>query len=219
MTHNTKYCHNYFYICDMKESVNHIIELKVNRFNPGEVFFPSDFKELGTSTAIRKALSRLVESGQVERMGQGIYVIPKNDKVFGKVLPSMEQLAEALAKKEHVKIKPSGQYALNKVGLSNQVPMRLVFLTTGNSKRIQIGKNAILFKSTTSKKLSMKGDITSLLFLGLEELDLQKISPAQMDRIMELLKQESPENLTYNLRLAPSKVSDFVVKNLLNPAL
>lgn len=203
----------------MKESVNHIIELKINRFKPGKVFLPSDFKELGTSTAIRKALSRLVETGQVERMGQGIYVKPKNDKVFGKVLPSMEQLAEALAKKEHVKIKPSGQYALNKVGLSTQVPMRLVFLTTGNSKRIQIGKNAIIFKSTTAKKLSMKGDITSLLFLGLEELDLQKISPTQMDRIMELLKLESHENLKYNLRLAPSKVSDFIVKNLLNPVL
>lgn len=203
----------------MKESVNRIIALKVSRFKPGHVFLPSDFKELGTSTAIRKALSRLVETGQVERMGQGIYVIPKNDKVFGNVLPSMEQLAEALAKKDHVIIKPSGQYALNKVGLSTQVPMRLVFLTSGNSKRIQIGKNAIIFKSTTAKKLSMKGDITSLLFLGLEELDLHKITPTQMDRIIELLKLESPENLNYNLRLALSKVSDFVVKNLLNPAL
>ncbi len=211
-------CLKYFYICDMKESVNHIIELKINRFKPGQVFLPSDFKELGTSTSIRKTLSRLFGSGQVERMGQGIYVIPKNDKVFGKVLPSMEQLAETLAKKEHVKIKPSGQYALNKMGLSSQVPMKVVFLTTGNSKRIRIGKNAIIFKSTTAKKLSMKGDITSLLFLGLEELDLQKISPTQLDRIMELLKQESPENLNYNLRLAPSKVSDFVVKIFLNPA-
>ena len=125
-------------------------------------------------------------------------------------------IAEALAKKEHVLIKPSGQYALNKVGLSTQVPMRLVFLTTGNSKRIQIGNNEIIFKSTTSKKLSMKGDITSLLFLGLQELDLQKISPTQMVRIMELLRLESPDILNYNLRLAPSKVSDFVVKNLLN---
>ena len=203
----------------MKESVNHIIELKIRGFKPGQVFFPSDFKELGTSTATRKALSRLVESGQVERMGQGIYVIPKNDKVFGKVLPSMEQLAEVLAKKEHVKIKPSGQYALNKVGLSTQVPMKLVFLTTGYSKKIQIGKNAIVFKSTTAKKLSMKGDITSLLFLGLEELDLQKLSPTQMGRIRELLKQESSENLKYNLRLAPTKVSDFIVKNLLNQAI
>jgi DNA-binding GntR family transcriptional regulator len=202
----------------VKYSTNHSIELKISRFKPGHVFLPSDFKELGSSTAIRKALSRLVEQGSVERMGQGIYVIPKKDKVFGKVLPSMEQLAEALAKKEHVKIKPSGQNALNKVGLSTQVPMRLVFLTTGNSKRIQIGKNAIIFKSTTAKKLSMKGDITSLLFLGLEELNLHKLSQTQMDRIMELLKQENPENLKYNLRLAPAKVSDFVVKNLLKSA-
>ena len=203
----------------MKESVNHNIDLKIKGYRPGHVFLPSDFKELGTSTAIRKALSRFVESGQVERMGQGIYVIPKNDKIFGKILPSMEELAEALAKKEHVKIKPSGQYALNKVGLSTQVPMKLIFLTTGNSKRIQIGKNAIIFKSTTAKKLSMKGEITSLLFLGLEELDLQNISSIQMDRIMELLKQERPENLRYNLRLAPSKVSDFVAKYFLNTAL
>jgi hypothetical protein len=97
--------------------------------------------------------------------------------------------------------------------------MKLVFLTTGYSKKIQIGKNAIIFKSTTAKKLSMKGDITSLLFLGLEELDLQKLSPTQMGRIRELLKQESSENLKYNLRLAPTKVSDFVVKNLLNQAI
>ncbi len=73
----------------MKESVSHIIEQKINRFKPGHVFLPSDFKELGTSTSIRKTLSRLVESGQVERMGQGIYVIPKKDKVFGKILPSV----------------------------------------------------------------------------------------------------------------------------------
>ena len=84
--------------------INHKKSLKINRFKPGQVFLPSDFKELGTSSAIRKALSRVVESGRAERMGQGIYVIPKSDKVFGKVLPSIEELAEALAKKEHEKI-------------------------------------------------------------------------------------------------------------------
>jgi hypothetical protein len=200
----------------MKSSVNSIIELKINKLKSGKVFFASDFKGLGTSTAIRKSLCRLVESKQVERIAQGIYVKPKNDKVFGKILPSMEELAESLAKKEHVKIKPSGQYALNKVGLSTQVPMKLVFQTTGNSKNIKIGKSTIVFKSTTAKKLSMKGEITSLLFLGLEDLDLQKLSSIQINRIKELLKQENPGNLKYNLRLAPIKVSDFVVKNLLN---
>ncbi len=85
-------------------------------------------------------------------MGQGIYVIPKNDKVFSKVLPSIEKLEEALAKKEHFKIKPSGQYALNKVGLSTQVPMRLIFLTSGNAKKIvfvktQLSSNLQLLKN------------------------------------------------------------------------
>lgn len=201
----------------MNASVNNTIELKIGRLKPGDVFLPSDFKDLGTSTAIRKALSRLVETGKVERMGQGIYVIPKYDKVFGKVLPSIEQIANILAKKEHVKIKPSGQNALNKVGLSTQVPMRLVFLTTGHSKKIQIGKSAIIFKPTTAKKLSMKGEITSLLFLGLEELDLKNISSTQLEHIQMLIKKDTSENLKYNLRLAPAKVSDFVIKNILNP--
>lgn len=200
----------------MKSSVNSIIELKINRLKLGQVFFASDFKELGTSTAIRKSLSRLVESKQVERMAQGIYVKPKKDKILGKILPSMEELAESLAKKEHINIKPTGQYALNKVGLSTQVPTKLVFLSTGNTKKIKIGKSTIIFKSTTAKKLAMKGQITSLLFLGLEELDLEKLSLMEITRIKEILKLEVPETLKYNLRLAPTKVSDFVVKNLLN---
>lgn len=203
----------------MKSSVNSIIELKINRLKLGQAFFASDFKELGTSTAIRKSLSRLVESKQVERMAQGIYVKPKKDKVLGKILPSMEELAESLAKKEHINIKPTGQYALNKVGLSTQVPTKLVFLSTGNPKKIKIGKSTIIFKSTTAKKLAMKGQITSLLFLGLEELDLEKLSSMEITRIKEILKLEVPETLNYNLRLAPTKVSDFVVKNLLNSQL
>lgn len=203
----------------MKSSVNSIIELKINRLRLGQAFFASDFKELGTSTAIRKSLSRLVESKQVERMAQGIYVKPKKDKVLGKILPSMEELAESLAKKEHINIKPTGQYALNKVGLSTQVPTKLVFLSTGNPKKIKIGKSTIIFKSTTAKKLAMKGQITSLLFLGLEELDLEKLSSMEITRIKEILKLEVPETLNYNLRLAPTKVSDFVVKNLLNSQL
>jgi len=203
----------------MKASVNNTIELKISKSKPGQVFLPSDFKDLGTSTAIRKALSRNVASGKIERMGQGIYVVPKYDKVFGKVLPSLEELAEVLAKKEHIIIKPSGQYALNKVGLSSQVPMRQVYLTTGHSKKIQVGKSCIIFKSTTAKKLSMKGEITSLLFLGLEELDLKNLTPAQKEHIQMLIKKDSLANINYNLRLAPTKVSDFVVKNILNQTL
>jgi hypothetical protein len=203
----------------MNESINSQIEAKVKRAKPGAIFLPSDFKDLGTSTAIRKALSRLVEQKVLVRMGQGIYATPIHDKVFGDVLPSMEEIAVTLAKKEHVKIMPTGQYALNKIGLSTQVPMKMVYLTNGTKKNITLGKSSIVFQPTTTKKLAMIGTITSLLFLGLEELDLDNLSKSDTNKIINLLKKEDEKKLKHDLKLAPSRISDFVIKNFLNQKL
>lgn len=209
-------CHKNTYICDMNESINSQIEAKVKRAKPGQIFLPSDFKDLGTSTAIRKALSRLVEQKVLVRMGQGIYATLFHDKVFGDVLPSMEEIAVTLAKKDHVKIMPTGQYALNKIGLSTQVPMKMVYLTNGTKKNITIGKSSIVFQPTTTKKLAMIGTITSLLFLGLEELDLDNLSESDINKIINLLKKEDEKKLKHDLKLAPARISDFVIKNFLN---
>jgi hypothetical protein len=199
----------------MNESINSLIEAKVKRSKPGQIFLPSDFKDLGTSTAIRKTLSRLVDQKVLVRMGQGIYVVPIHDKLFGEVLPSMEEIAASLAEKEHVKIMPTGQYALNKIGLSNQVPMKMVFLTNGTKKNITIGKSSMVFQPTTTKKLAMVGSISSLLFLGLEELDLNRLTESEIEKIINLLKKEDQNNLKHDLKLAPARISDFVIKNFL----
>lgn len=207
--------HNNLYICDMNESISSQIENKIKRSKPGQIILPSDFKDLGTSTAIRKTLSRLVDQKVLVRMGQGVYVIPIHDKLFGEVLPSMEEIAASLAEKEHVKIMPTGQYALNKIGLSNQVPMKMVFLTNGTKKNITIGKSSIVFQPTTTKKLAMVGSISSLLFLGLEELDLNRLTESELEKIIDLLKKEDQNNLKHDLKLAPARISDFVIKNFL----
>jgi hypothetical protein len=209
-------CHNYLYFCDVLESINKQIEKIIHQSKEGDIFLTSDFKDLGTTTAIRKSLSRFVEMGIIDRMGKGIYVKPKQHKIFGKILPSIEDVALILAKKEHVKIMPTGQYALNKVGLSNQVPMKLIFLTNGTFKKIQFDKSELIFKPTTSKKLAMIGEITSLLFLGLEELDLENLTYTEMGKIKTLIEKEDPEKLKHDLRLVSSKVSDFVNKSILN---
>jgi len=209
------YSHIISYICDMKASVNSLLEAKIKRARPGQLFTPSDFKDVGSSAAIRKALTRLVANSSILRMSQGIYTVPKKDEVFGQILPSMEEVANAIAKREHLIIRPTGVYALNKVGLSTQIPTRLVYLTNGNTRRILIGKNTIVFKSTTSKKLSMIGKISSLLLLGLEEIDLKKLKETEMNLIRDLIMKEDPEKLRHDLKLAPSKVSDFIFKNFL----
>jgi hypothetical protein len=170
---------------------------------------------MGTSASIRKALSRLAEQGMIVRLGQGIYALYKEDQVLGKMLPSTAEIAMAIAKKERIKIMPTGLQALNQIGLSSQVPMKPVYLTNGNRRSIRIGKSTLVFRSTTSKKLAMHGSITQLLFLALEELDLDKLTRFEMDRIIALLQQEDPQKLKHDLKLAPARINDFVVRHFL----
>ena len=73
-----------------------------------------------------------------------------------------------------------------------------------------------MFQPTTTKKLAMVGSISSLLFLGLEELDLNRLTESELEKIIDLLKKEDQNNLKHDLKLAPARISDFVIKNFLN---
>jgi hypothetical protein len=97
--------------------------------------------------------------------------------------------------------------------------MKMVYLTNGTKKNITLGKSSIVFQPTTTKKLAMIGTITSLLFLGLEELDLDNLSKSDTNKIINLLKKENEKKLKHDLKLAPSRISDFVIKNFLNQKL
>jgi hypothetical protein len=192
-------------------SIIHVeIEKKLTKSKKGHIFFLSDFRGIGSDIAIRKSLSRLTLEGKVKRIAHGIYYIPVVDKVLGELKPSIETIAEAIAKKEHVRIKPTGAHAMHKLGLSMQVPMRYVYLTDGAPKTIRIGKTIIKFKATTSKKLAMKGKISSMVIQALDEMDLDNIDFSMKQKIKELLKKEDRKKLINDIRLATSEISDFL---------
>ena len=96
------------------EKVAPYIVTSLARRKPGDILFISDFRGEGAETAIRKTLSRLVKSGKLRRLAQGIYYVPKIDPVLGELLPSAEQVAQKVAEKERVHIYPTGVYALNR---------------------------------------------------------------------------------------------------------
>jgi hypothetical protein len=185
---------------------------------PGDLVFAADFKGKGTEAAIRKSLSRLVVEGAIKRAAHGIYYLPKIDPLFGELQPSAEEIAQKIADKERVRIQPTGAYALNKLGLSTQVPMKMVYLTDGVQRLLTIGKVKVKFKATTNKKLSMKGELSKLIILALEELDLKKIDTRREAKIRELLLKEDPEKLNHDLALAPGRIHDYIVKLLKTPS-
>lgn len=193
-------------------SIHSNIENSIKRYKRGELVFPVDFRLKGNNDAVKKTLSRLAKEGTLKRLGHGIYVLPKKDPLFGEILPSAEEVAIALAKKDQVRIKPTGVHALHKLGLSMQVPTKLVYLTDGSPREIKIGKNIIKFKSTTPKKLSLKGTYSSLIILALEELGLENIDEAMEVRLKELLELENRHTLNQDLKKATVQVAQYITK-------
>ena len=141
---------------------------KLEKLPKGSVLFVDDFLDYGSSESIKKALLRLKEKGLLVRLAHGIYLYPKTDKELGILFPSTEEIAKAIARRDKSRIVPTGVQALNKLGLSTQVPMKVVYLTDGATRSIKVGKRTITFKNTSPKNLLAQGEISSLVIQALK---------------------------------------------------
>ncbi|MCH2451320.1 MAG: type IV toxin-antitoxin system AbiEi family antitoxin domain-containing protein [Gracilimonas sp.] len=176
---------------------------KIKNYNLGKIFFPDDFLKTGSSEAVRQALVRLEDDGELVRLAHGIYLYPKTDPQLGVLKPSIEKIAEAIAKRDKAKIIPTGTLAMNKLGLSTQIPLNAVYLTDGSPRSIQVGNRKIKFKRTVPKNLKAKGEISSLVIQALKEIGKGNVSEHQKEKITELLKKEKSEHLKHDIKLAP----------------
>ena len=100
---------------------------------------------LGSRAAIDQSLSRLVRRGQILRAGRGRYVRPGETR-FGTRPPSVEATANALANTRGETIAPSGAASANAMGLTTQVPVQAIYLTSGKSRRVALEKQVIEFR-------------------------------------------------------------------------
>jgi ribosomal protein S19E (S16A) len=196
------------------QSVESKILTKINRTPRGALIFPEEFYLLGSSEAIRLALHRLEKKKEITRMAQGIYVRPKVSELIGEVLPSAEEVAEAIAKRDRIRTLPTGAYALNALGLSTQVPMKIVLLTDGSPRLIKVGKRTVKLKRTSPKNLLAKGSISRLVIQALKEIGNKKQTPEEEDKIIALLKTENRQHLMHDIPLAPVWIQKIMKKAL-----
>jgi ribosomal protein S19E (S16A) len=168
-------------------SIEDKILQRIKALPKGELVLPADFSELGSSEAVRISLFRLEKEGVISRVAQGIYVRPKESSLIGKLVPTAEVVAEAIAKRDRIRTVPTGSYALNALGLSTQVPMNIVLLTDGSPREIKVGKRKIKFKKTTPKNLLAKGKISQLVIQALKEIGNGKVREDEEKKIIDLL--------------------------------
>lgn len=102
----------------------------------GGMLTPKEFLHLGSRAAVDQAFSRLAKAGQIIRAARGLYVAPTVDR---QGVPSMEMVVSGLASKTREMIALDGAGSAKILGLTNQIPNRYVFLTSGRSRNLNVG--------------------------------------------------------------------------------
>ena len=196
-----------------------IVENKIAKvlksYRKGSVLFVDDFLDYGNPESVKKALLRLKEKEILVRLAHGIYLYPKIDKEFGVLFPSTEDIAKAIARRDKARIILTGVQALNKLGLSSQVPMKVVYLTDGAARIIKVGKRTITFKKTSPKNLLAKGEISGLVIQALKTIGQSKVDNGIILKIQMLLKKEKLENIINDAKLAPAWINKLLIQTII----
>ena len=199
----------------MNETVGQKIKYYIKKHGDGWVFTSKDLVDFGSEDAVHVALHRLNEKGEIERVSHGIYYSPKVNELLGKMPPDIRSVAKAIADKYKIRIQPSGAYAANLLGLSEQVPAKVVYLTDGEEKKIKIGKMELIFKKTTPKNMAMAGKISGLVVQALKYLGQEHIDEKKINIIKQKLNDADKKILQTDARLAPVWISKIINTQIL----
>jgi hypothetical protein len=192
------------------QSIDNKIINRIYGHKKGWVFTPAHFSDLGSRDAVASALRRYRQSGRIRQLAWGLYDYPRTDSELGMLTPSPEAVARALAGRDAVRLQPSGAYAANLLGLSTQIPMKIVYFTDGRSRTVQIGKKLIRLKQTTPRNMATAGRISGLVIQALRNLGRQHVDEdviAQLDRRLDT---EDRKQLLKDVRFAPAWIADIM---------
>jgi len=195
----------------IKTTDNQIIS-RIYGHGRGWVFTPDHFKDLGSRDAIASALKRYKHAGLIRQLARGLYDYPKVDPQLGLLQPSTDDIAKALTGRDATRIQPTGAYAANLLRLSTQVPMKVVYLTDGLSRTVQIGNRQITLKRTTPRNMATAGKTTGLLIQALRHLGQRNVDDRIITQLDRRLDANAKAQLMKDIRHAPAWIADIFRK-------
>jgi len=178
----------------------------------GWVFTPSHFEDMCGRSTVSTNLQRLREAGQIRQLARGLYDYPKTHPELGVLSAPADAIAKALAGREAIRLQPSGAYAANMLGLSTQVPMKIVYLTDGASRTVQVGNRQIILKRTTPRNMATAGRISGLVIQALRYLGKEHVDDRMVEQLNRRLDDSAKDQLMKDIRYAPVWIADLFRK-------
>jgi predicted transcriptional regulator of viral defense system len=168
---------------------------RIQRRGRGNVFTAKDFIDIGSRAAVDQALSRFARQGVVRRLRRGLYDYPKVSKRLGLLSPSPDSVAGALARQTGSKVQVSGARAANILGLTDQVPAKLVYVTDGRTRNVRIGNQHIVLQHASSRNLAGLGRPTGMVIQALRYLGKDNVVKDTIDQLRAVLTSKQMKEL------------------------
>lgn len=172
----------------------------------GSVCSPSDFLDLGSRGAVDLALLRLTKKGILRRVHRGVYGFPEKNRLIGELSPRPEAVAKALARRGGQKLLPSGAYAANLLGLTEQVPARVEYLTDGPARTVMIRQLPVVLKPSTPARLATAGRVSGTVAQALRFLRKEQVDGEVVKKLQQRLSRSDKIQLVRDIPLVPAWV-------------
>ena len=184
---------------------------RIRGHDRGKVFTPKDFLDLGSRDAADQSLSRLVRSGEIQRLGRGLYHYPRvNERLGVPIGPDPDEIAEALGRQTGSRVLPSGAAAANRLGLSTQVPAKPVYLTDGRTRQVRIGGMVFQIRHAAPKELCAASRTSAMVFQALRHLGRTAVDEQVIARLRRALSADQRQELLRDARYTTDWIANVV---------
>lgn len=188
----------------MAKTIQNRILSRIYGKGRGWAFTPNHFLDLGSRSAVDQALSRLTTAGTIRRLAFGLYDYPKSHTKLGLLSPKPDAIARAISEKGDSRLQPSGAYAVNLLGLSQQVPAKIIYLTDGAEKSVEVGNQLIQLRRTTPKNMATAGRSSGLVIQAFRYLKKDGVTDDHIATLKRTLPDADRERLWKDRVHAPA---------------
>jgi hypothetical protein len=171
------------------------------------VFTPGDFPDLGGRVSILSAIFRMKKDGLLRQLARGLYDRPQVHPTLGVLAATPDAVAAALARRDTVRVQASGAYAANLLGISEQVPMKIVFLTDGRARKVQVGRQQIILRHTTPRNMATAGRISGLVIQALRFTGKRYVTDDVVRRLSSRLDDNDRKQILADAKYAPAWIA------------
>lgn len=176
---------------------------RISALDVGSVIFASDFLDMCTERQAGRVLTDLDEKGIIKRLARGIYCKPTATR-FGPLYPSMSEVVEAVARRDHAQTLPSGYTAANMLGFSTQVPMTYSFITSGSSRQLTLDGKTINLQRSVPRNFAYSTRLAALIVQALKATGCNNVGKEELSALKSAIdKNQDKEAFKNDVRMMP----------------